>query len=251
MIVEFVGSTGAGKSTLIRAVRQRLQETAVVTTPYELLASPIGLSHVQHTTARNLIQEILGLPFFLAGTIRHYAFVAVALRLLARQASFSVYSLNNLRSLVRKVSAHDLAHRQNPNRVILVDEGTILFAHNVFVYSDTSYQHRDIEALARWLPLPNLVIHVRAPIDSLIARSVQRLDPPREMRGKNTVQIEQYVASAAALFDKLTALPRLRDRVLRVDNLDTAAGVNPDAVNTIARFILAQPATGHVANRTV
>ena len=58
MIVEFVGSTGAGKTSLISKIHRKLAQTNVVTTPFGLIAAPLGLSHIKHPTAQNLIQEL-------------------------------------------------------------------------------------------------------------------------------------------------------------------------------------------------
>ncbi len=41
MIVEFIGSTGAGKTTLISEIQRRLDKTADVTTSFDLVAAPL------------------------------------------------------------------------------------------------------------------------------------------------------------------------------------------------------------------
>ena len=135
MIVEFIGSTGAGKTTLISEVRRRLAKTAEVRTSFDVVAARLGLRAVTHPTAQNLIQELVGLPFFIRSLTRQKAFVAFALRLLARQANFTVFTINNLRSLQRKIGVYEIIRRYAHDRIILVDEGTVLLAHNVFVYS--------------------------------------------------------------------------------------------------------------------
>jgi hypothetical protein len=76
MIIEFIGSTGAGKTTLIAAVQRRLAQTTEATTAFELVAAPLGLRSVTHPTARNLIQEVAGLPFLLGSLPRHKAMLA-------------------------------------------------------------------------------------------------------------------------------------------------------------------------------
>ena len=91
MIVEFIGSTGAGKTTLISAVQRRLAQTAKVSTAYEVVATPLGLNHVTHPTAQNLIQEIAGLPFFIRSLPRYNGFLVFALEMLARR--WQVYPL--------------------------------------------------------------------------------------------------------------------------------------------------------------
>jgi hypothetical protein len=103
MIIEFIGSTGAGKTTLISEVRRGLAQTTDVTTSFELVAAPFGLYSVTHPTLRNIIEELLGLPFFVRSLFLSRTFIVFILRMLARQANFSIFTLNNLRSLERKI----------------------------------------------------------------------------------------------------------------------------------------------------
>jgi thymidylate kinase len=240
MMIEFIGSTGAGKTTLFAAVQRRLAGTTGVTTAFDLLAAPLGLRGVTHPTARNLIQEAAGLPFLLASLPRHRPVLAFTLRMLARQAGFSVFTLNNLRSLARKIGVYEFGRRYGRDRIILVDEGTVLLAHNLFVYSSASYTAEEITRFAALTPLPDLIVYVRAPVETLIGRALRRTDPPREMRSKDRAQIETYVGRAAALFEQLVKTEPIRGRVLIVENpesdeSDQRAG--EAAVDCITGFI--------------
>jgi len=238
VIVEFIGSTGAGKTTLISEVQRRLAKAAEATTSFDLVAAPLGLRGVTHPSARNLIQELVGLPFFIGSLNRHKTFVAFALRMLARQANFTIFTLNNLRSLERKIGVHEIIRRYKRERIILVDEGTVLLAHNVFVYSSAFYTPEEIDKFANLIPLPDVIVYVRVPMDSLIRRSLQRADPPREMKSKNRAQIETYVNRAVTLFEQLVSAENIRSRVLIVDNPESADGGCEAAVDTIIEFVL-------------
>jgi thymidylate kinase len=237
MIIEFIGSTGAGKTTLISAVQRRLAQTTEVTTAFELVAAPLGLRGVTHPTARNLIQEVAGLPFLLGSLPRHKAMLAFTLRMLARQAGFSIFTLNNLRSLARKIGVYEIGRRYGRDRIILVDEGTVLLAHNLFVYSSASYTADEIATFAALTPLPDVVVYVRAPVESLIGRALRRADPPREMRGKDRAQIESYVRRAVALFEQLVETEELRGRVLIVDNPESDERGRDTVVDCITEFV--------------
>ena len=83
MIIEFIGSTGAGKTTLISEVQCRLAKSAEVTTSFEFVAAPLGLRGVTHPTARNLIQEVIGFPFVVRSLRRNVKFIVFILRMLA------------------------------------------------------------------------------------------------------------------------------------------------------------------------
>lgn len=238
MIVEFVGSTGSGKTTLIRKVRQKLAPIAEVTTAFDLVASPLDLQGVTHPTVRNLIQEVIGLPFFIGSLRRHKAYVAYTLRMLARQANFSVYTLNNLRSLERKISMYEINRRRERNRIVLVDEGTVLMTHVVFVYGDALYTNAELEKFAGLLPLPDVIVYVRAPFETLVERSLQRDDPPRELKSKDRVTVEKYIHRAITTFDRLVEVENIRNRLLVVENSGKASQQQETTVESIVKFLL-------------
>ncbi len=238
MVVEFIGSTGAGKTTLITEVQRRLAETAHVTIASDLTAGLLGLGRVAHPTARNLIQDIVSLPFFVSSLYQHRAFVVYTLETLARRKGNPFFSANYLRSIVRKIGTYEIAKRYNHNRIILVDEGTVLSAHLLFVYNSTVYSQEDIEKFASLVPLPELVVYVQAPVDSLVQRSLRRSGAPREMRSQNQMLVEKYVSRASEMFDRLTETKRIRDRVLIVANPESTEGERRAVADFIATTIL-------------
>ena len=169
---------------------------------------------------------------------RHQAFVIFTLRMLARQANFTLFTINNLRSLVRKIGVYEVIRRYKHDRIILVDEGTVLSAHNVFVYTSAFYTPEEIARFATLIPLPDVIVYVRAPVDSLINRSLQRTDPPREMKSKNRALIEQYINRAVTMFEQLVEAEEIRGRVLIVENLESADRGCDVTVDYITQFIL-------------
>ena len=238
MIIEFIGSTGAGKTTLLAEVRRRLAQTAEVASAFELVAAPLGLGRVTHPTAQNLIQELIGLPFFLQSLGRHRAFVVFILKMIARHGNFRFFTIHYLRSLERTIGVYELIRRRERERIVLVDEGTIILAHNVFVYTSALYSSEEISTFARLVPLPDVIVYVRAPVDSLIKRSLQRTDPPREMKSKSRALIEQYTTRAVAMFEQLIKAENMRSRVLIVENPEAADKGWDELVQHITEFIL-------------
>lgn len=238
MIVEFIGCTGAGKSTLIAAVRQRLAQRATVTSAFEVVATPLGLQGISHPSVRNLVQEGLSLPSFLRVLPRHYRLVLFALRMLARQGQISLFTCNNLRSLVRKVGVDAILRRTDGERIVLVDEGTVLLPHNLFVYTAAHYSAAEIAQLGKLLPLPDVIVYVQAPVETLLVRSLQRPTPPRELKGQTPAQIEEYLRRAVAMFDHLVTLEPISRRLLTVENLQATAGVPTVVAEQIVDFIL-------------
>ena len=238
MIIEFIGSTGAGKTTLISEVQRRLSQTTEVTTSFDLVASPLGLRRVTHPTARNLIQEIVGFPFFIRSLHRHKTLIIFILRMLARQANFSFFTINNLRSLERKIGVYEIIKRRQHDQSILVDEGPLLLAHNVFVYTGAHYTCEEIARFASLVPLPDIIIYIKVPMDILVQRSLLRTDPPREMRSRNRELIEKHINRAVKMFDQLVAAENIQRRLLIVENPDSNRQGYSKAADDIVEFIL-------------
>lgn len=244
MIVEFIGSTGAGKTSLISKIRHKLAQTKAVTTPFDLIAAPLGLSSVTHPTAQNLIQELVGFPFFIGSLNRHGKFLVHTIETFSRNTKFSIHRINNLRSLERKIGMYEMAHRYDRDQIILVDEGPILAAH-MFVFTGSRVTSSEIATFADLVPLPDLIVYIKAPVDVLVRRALQRPDPPREMGKKNLAMTEKYVKAATAIFDQLMRSERICGRLLVVDNPDLTAEEHDRVADHVATSILnhKQPAS--------
>lgn len=238
MMIEFIGSTGAGKTTLIADVRRRLAQIESVTTSFKFVASPLGLRNVTHPTARHLIQEFFGFPFFIRSVYRHKAFIIFILRMLARQANFSLFMINNLRSLVRKISVFEMIKRSQHDQIVLVDEGTVLLAHNIFVYSSALYTSEEIARFASLVPLPDIIIYIKAPVVTMVQRSLRRTDPPRELKSRNRELIEKQINRAVRMFDQLVEAENIQPRLLIVENPELNEHQYEMLINEIVEFIM-------------
>jgi thymidylate kinase len=146
-------------------------------------------------------------------------------------------TIHNLRSLVRKIGMYEITKLLGKNQVVLVDEGPILAAH-MFVPIGNTYTPEEITLFTDLLPLPNLVIYIRASVDTIIERTVRRADPPREVDLKNRARMEAYIKRTVALFDQLTQAENIRPWLLVVESLDiTGPGFN-QVIDSVYRAIL-------------
>jgi thymidylate kinase len=240
MIVEFVGSTGAGKTTLISEIKQRLSKKVSVSSPYHMIARRFGMQNITHPTVQNLLQEFIGFPFFLRSLHRHRDFALYTLGILARQSSFNIFTINNLRSFERKMGVFEINKQKNHNRIILVDEGTVLLAHNLFVFNQIQFSSEQISKFASLVPLPDILIYVRAPIDQLVSRSLQRGNPPRELKNKTQDSVENYINRAVLMFEELVSFERIRSRTLTVENPNSISSETGSIADNICEFVLQQ-----------
>jgi thymidylate kinase len=237
MIVEFIGSTGSGKTTLINEVRCHLAKTGRVTTSIDLATGLLGLRGVTNPTLQNLAMELVSLPFFILTLHRHNKFIGQTVKLFWRHTGFSMQTIHNLRSLERKIGMHEITKILGKDQVILVDEGPILAAH-MFVPAGNTCSPEEITRFTDLLPLPDLVVYIRASIDTLIERTVRRADPPREVDVKNLALMEAYIKRTVAMFDQLTQAERIRSRLLVVESMDIARPGFTQGVDSVCESIL-------------
>jgi len=237
MMIEFIGSTGSGKTTLISKVQYKLAKTTNVTTSFDLAASFLGLRSVAHPTARNLIEEFVGFPFFIRSLKRYKDFLICTYRMFSQNTKFSIHTINNLRSLERKIGVYEIIKSYGNNRVVLVDEGPMLAAH-MFVFPSAPVIASDLAVFADLLPLPDLIVYIRAPIDTLIKRTMRRPDPPRELDINNLALTKNHVEKAVDIFDQLVKIEKIRNRLLVVNNPDLSKEEYSKLVNTVVEFIL-------------
>jgi thymidylate kinase len=237
MIIEFIGCTGVGKTTLISEVRNRLAQKTPVTTSFELIATPLGLNHVSSRMFRNFIQEIAVLPIFIRRLQRNKAIIAYAVRMLRRHADLSIFTINNLRGIERKIGVYEKINAHSNNQVILVDEGTVHLAHKIFVFNNAGYTSDEIIRFARLIPVPDLIVYVRAPVENLIQRTQNRPDPPREIR-KNQHLTEKYIYRAVAMFEQIILAENIKSRLLVVENPNGNGKVLKTNAEYVAKQIL-------------
>jgi len=238
MIVEFIGTTGSGKTTLISKVHRRLAETARVTTSSDLATNLLGLKNVTNPTLQNLEQELLSLPFFIGSLYKYNEYLRYTIKLFWPNSGFSMQTFHNLRSLERKIGMYEISKILGKDQVILFDEGRTLALH-MFASTDNTYTPEKIARFIDLLPLPDLIIYVRASVDTIIERTVRRPDPPREVDRKNPAQMQAYIKNAVSMFDQLIQAERIYDRLMVVESLDIAGKEFDQVVDNVYQAILA------------
>jgi thymidylate kinase len=237
MIIEFIGSSGSGKTTLIRMLRQRGSTADPIVSTTDLVMDRPGRRWIKSPRAMNLVADVTVLPSFLRGPDRDRDFVRFAFDRLKRHAPSRFAKYNYLREIVRDVGKHELAKRAGANATILVDEGAVLTAYHLFVYSEVPFDQTDLDRFAELVPLPDRVVYVTAPLDALVDRAMRRPDRRRELATANRAEIERWTARAVEVFDGLVASPEMRGRTLVVDNTDGSPADRQAVVSQIAAFI--------------
>ena len=239
MIVEFVGSSGAGKSSLVERVLESAPQGPLVDA-WDLVTDRPGRRWAKDPTVRNLVADVVVLPAF-ASVLRHdRAFTRFAWDRLRHHPS-TVARWNYLLNVERRVGMQAFARRRARGRIVLADEGALLLAYQLFVYTAAPFERADVERFVELVPLPDRVVYVRAPLETLVERSIGRTDRRRELAGDDRAEVERWAVRSVELFDILTATPPILSRLLVVDNPDGEADLRVAAERV--RAFLRAPAT--------
>lgn len=237
MIVELIGSSGAGKTTLVDRLRRRGGTADPIVSAADLVMDRPGRRRITNPTVVNLVADVTVLPSFLRGPARDRDFVRFAFRRLRQHAPSRFATYNYLREIVRDVGKHELAKRSSANATVVVDEGALLTAYHLFVYSNGSFDRAELDRFVQLVPMPDRIVYVTAPFDVLVDRAIRRPDRRREFATADRAEIERLIARAVEVFDALVASPAIHERTLVVDNADDSPAGREAVVSRITAFI--------------
>jgi hypothetical protein len=184
MLIEFVGCSGAGKTTVSEQVLAALSErnrTAGSSTA--LIATATHTAWIKNLFVRNICLDILLLPWLLLALKHHFRFCLFGLFQIVRHADSGLSMLQRVLSQLRNMAGNELLRRLPTLEFILVDEGTVCGVHNVLVHLKQDPAKAAIQAYARLVPKPDLVIHINTPVELALSRTKARADPPLRFHG--------------------------------------------------------------------
>lgn len=235
MILELIGCSGAGKTKLSRAFRRHADER--VRLVRDLAMDRSGRRWVRHPKTVNLALDATVLPSFLRAAPANRDFLEFAFDRLRRHAPSAFSRLNYRREIVRNVGLYELARHLDIEATLVLDEGPALTAYHLFVYTLAPFSQRDLETFARLVPMPDGIVYVRVPPELLLERALRRPDRRRELVSADRDRVRRRIVRAVEVFEALAALPRIRGRLLVVENPD---GSPAEAVARIAAFAAAR-----------
>ncbi|HLF28445.1 MAG TPA: hypothetical protein VJG32_19095 [Anaerolineae bacterium] len=217
MQIELMGCTSAGKSTLTRSILQVCREQGVdVFRRDDFVLKQIRLNGIKGHLPRTLLVDALALFACLLTWRNNLKFYRFATRLLFQLPIALFDKLNLLRNVLKKIGIHEIIRfRSTDQQVILVDEGVLQAAHNLFVHSAVQVEMEHLATFVRLIPFPDVIVYIRPPESRLIDRTMIRGHKRIPDRSYNNVV--RFVKQAVATFDQLAQNPSVESRLVVVD----------------------------------
>ena len=217
-VVELFGPSSAGKSSLVARLLREGGGRFVLHTD-RVLAS-VGLGWLPGARLRTLAVDLLAALEVVASWRRQRAFYAAAAAQALRGAGPDGLRLRLmlLRNAWKGGALRLLAGRvARPGEVVLMDEGPLQTANYLFVHAEAAPARAALDAYLATLPLPDAALHVRAGEEELVARTLARTHP--RVRDGSREEARRFVGHALEVFERIAADPRVRERLLTLEEL--------------------------------
>lgn len=217
MLIEFIGCTGCGKSTLSAAVVDHLNAS--------------GQAAERLDVGGSIKADFTTLPWSLRFGAKHKRLMRWGLATIRHDADSSAAALILWRNFIKKMGAYErIRTKQHASKHLVWDEGTLQAANNLFVHIRKPPRSSAIQRFADMVPKPDKTVYVRAPREDLIRRTSQR----RHRRaGRSIADIKIFIEHSILVFETLSAHPCVGKHLFTVTNPDG----NPSAVQALARQI--------------
>lgn len=175
MIVEIIGPTSSGKSTLARKIV--LKDLEIRNKSFGQFP-PIVLGYMKGGSITSILLRDLkwGASFFLNGP-SFFSTACILFECLRRNDSILMRA-NLFRNYVRK-QGHTISLRRTKNKSIsLLDEGSIHATNNVFSHYDNCVDGKCLPSITSSIQAPDVIIKVSVKPESMIKRANSRDDSP-------------------------------------------------------------------------
>lgn len=219
MHIELFGCTSAGKSTLIASTLEASrQQTLNVCTGDDFVLRQVRLERLQSRLLRSLVIDCVALATYWVSSRRYRDFWRLARRHLRSHEAPPFERLNLWRNTLKKMGIFELVRRcKNDDEIVLVDEGTIHAAHNLFVH-DADPPSGAVKPFLELVPLPEVAVYVVQRQTTMVERTLSRGHP--RLADKPREDVERFVRIATATFDEVIRDETLKERLLVVDLAD-------------------------------
>ncbi len=219
MLIELIGCTSAGKTTLARRMLQAGRELGIdVQLSDDFVLKQIRLNWIKNEFIRLRIIELLCLPICLVFWRKYRRFYRLAIRT-SRQAPGSwFYKMNVARITLRKIGIYEIIHRCSSEQQILLfdNEGVLQASHTLFIHSGGARLNAgDLSSFVDFAPLPDVVAYLWQSQAVLLERTLARGHHRIPDRAHDKVEL--FIEQAVEMFDALQRHPALVSRLLVIN----------------------------------
>lgn len=219
MLVELIGCTSAGKSTLTKTVAKRAQQQGIpFSTSYDFVLAHYGLGWVKPHAIRMALLNNLAIWRCVRSAGRHWGLLRFVFGVLHSMPS-TVSRRERLkiaRITLRNLGIHEIiTQADTTDRVILADEGTLQVVHYLFVHLQTPPASDQLAAYLQRAPLPDLALYYRQSAALLIERTMRR--GHKRIPQRTPEKVERFINHAVQVFEQVVAEPTIRRCTLIVN----------------------------------
>ena len=156
MQLELVGCTGAGKSTLAKRIESAARAQSVdLALGDEFVLLRLGLRRMRARRLRAVAVHVVAFWGCLTRGWRHGAFIRIAYRVLCDPKIPRRRRWNQLRKVFKQLGRYEVIRCRRQSRTsVIVDEGTLHTAHNLFVHVACDVNQDYFRQFAERVPLP-------------------------------------------------------------------------------------------------
>lgn len=237
MQIELMGCTSAGKSTLAGGILQACREEGNdLVMGYDFVLEQVHLNWMKGRLSRSLALDLISFFACLVSLRKNRHLYLFAIRLMRRPGIPRLEKLNLLRNVFKKVGVYETIRRRKPeHQIVLLDEGTLHAAHNLFVHVSAVMTDSELSDFVRFVPLPDVVVYVRQRESVLIQRTMKR--GHKRIPDPSLSNVELFIKRAITTFDKLAQNDVIESKLLVVDNdlnLNNAQDLQADPARSVA-----------------
>lgn len=217
MQIELIGCTGAGKSTLARGIQQACREQGLdILLGEDFVLEQCRMDWVRSDLLRKALVNVTGILASLITWRNNRRLSLFATQLLFQLPIPRLERVSLLRNVLKKIGLYEIIRlRRRDQQVILVDEGVLQIAHNLFVHVSSGVKSEHLSTFAGLAPLSDVVVYLKQPEDLLIDRTLRR--GHKRIQDRSHAKVSRFVKQAVNVFDELVQHPKVKNRVVVVE----------------------------------
>lgn len=220
MLIEITGGLGSGKSVLTGLLARQLETRSV----------PAIVQRAQRWNEADPSTAVHALQF----ARRHDRLTRLTVEAVLRDADSMRARLALTWALTRKAGTFARLHRSAERVPVIWDEGVMHMAHNAFVHVAKVPRESEIREFGELVPRPDVIVRVRAPVDTAVARVLSR---GHRRAADRTDRARRLVVNADRVFSRLVEVDRIRERLIEVDNDGDEPEILKPAVDVIVALV--------------